>query len=867
VENILAKLKQIQENPGYFKGLTPEEQAELFLALLTPKKKILRKPVVITGIDGKTPEKDKDYLSKEASLAILNEIKDEVQKTLKAIKPEKGEKGKDAEITDDLIEKIITEAVSRVPLPQFPYETIKTVTATQDALLNVTEDILDIKEDIEELKKEPKVVYQSGTIGKNQVYKFIAQAVEDGTIPAGGEGGASAWGDITGTLSDQTDLQTALDGKVDENTAITGATKTKITYDAKGLVTVGADATTADIADSSNRRYVTDAQQTVIGNTSGTNTGDNATNTQYSGLAASKQDTLVSATNIKTINGSSILGSGDLVVGGGISDGDKGDITVSGTGSTWTIDNGVVTLAKQADMATASLVYRKTAGAGAPEVNTLATLKTDLGLTGTNSGDQTSIVGITGTKAQFNTAVTDGDIVYTDAIGATVQAYSAVLAGTTASFTTADESKLDGIAAGAEVNVNADWNAVSGDAQILNKPTISGSNTGDQTTIVGITGTKAQFDTAVTDGNFLYAGDVTTNATHTGDATGDTALTVVRINGTSLAGLATGLLKNTTGTGVPSIAVNSDLPVMSATVGGAVPTPPNNTTTFLRGDGTFATPPGGGVSDGDKGDITVSASGATWTIDNDTIGLDELSATGTPSSSTYLRGDNTWATIAGGGDVIGDDTSTTAQNIVAYSGTGGKNITELTGTQGDVLYHNGTNWAKLGAGTVGQYLVTGGAGANPSWAYGARVHVSTSAGATTTGANTTPVSVTDAVFTYAASAVYRIWVMGRINSTLATTGGALQFDLSSAVTAINVFGGNLLASSGTATFFASVADDTTLGTGSSGVPAGPVDVPIFAHALLVTGANTGTCQLRFRSEVNAVTELMAGAVMVVERVA
>jgi hypothetical protein len=73
---------------------------------------------------------------------------------------------------------------------------------------------------------------------------------------------------------------------------------------------------------------------------------------------------------------------------GGVSDGDKGDITVSGSGTTWTIDNGVVTLAKQADMATSSLVYRKTAGSGAPEINTLATLKTDLGLTGTNSGDQ-----------------------------------------------------------------------------------------------------------------------------------------------------------------------------------------------------------------------------------------------------------------------------------------------------------------------------------------------------------------------------------------------------------------------------------------------------------------------------------------------
>ena len=112
-------------------------------------------------------------------------------------------------------------------------------------------------------------------------------------------------------------IQTQLDSKVDENAAITGATKTKITYDAKGLVTAGADATTADIADSSNKRYVTDAQLVVVGNTSGTNTGDNAVNSLYSGLAASKQDTLVSATNIKTINGSSILGSGDLVVSGG----------------------------------------------------------------------------------------------------------------------------------------------------------------------------------------------------------------------------------------------------------------------------------------------------------------------------------------------------------------------------------------------------------------------------------------------------------------------------------------------------------------------------------------------------------------------
>lgn len=145
------------------------------------------------------------------------------------------------------------------------------------------------------------------------------------------------------------------------------------------------------------------------------------------------------------------------------------------------------------------------------------------------------------------------------------------------------------------------------------------------------------------------------------------------------------------------------------------------------------------------------------------------------------------------------------------------------------------------------------------------IHYSKSAGVTTTGANTTPVSVTGAVFSYVANAVYKIWVMGRLNSTAATTGAGIQFDLSSAVTAIDVQFFHQLASTGTLTGGHSIADDTSVGV-SSGIPA-TVDVPITAFGLLVTGANVGTCQLRFRSETTAVTELLAGVVMVVQRLA
>lgn len=69
---------------------------------------------------------------------------------------------------------------------------------------------------------------------------------------------------------------------------------------------------------------------------------------------------------------------GVLTASGGVDDGDKGDITISS--GTWTIDAGAVTLAKMANMATASLLGRNTAGTGSPEVLSAGTAKSLLSL-------------------------------------------------------------------------------------------------------------------------------------------------------------------------------------------------------------------------------------------------------------------------------------------------------------------------------------------------------------------------------------------------------------------------------------------------------------------------------------------------------
>lgn len=97
--------------------------------------------------------------------------------------------------------------------------------------------------------------------------------------------------------------------------------------------------------------------------------------------------------------------------GAGVSDGDKGDITVSGSGATYTIDNDVVTYAKMQNVSAASkLLGRGDSGSG--DVQEI-TLGSGLAMTGTTLSSSGGISGLTTnqiSKAGSSTTIVDSVI-------------------------------------------------------------------------------------------------------------------------------------------------------------------------------------------------------------------------------------------------------------------------------------------------------------------------------------------------------------------------------------------------------------------------------------------------------------------------
>jgi hypothetical protein len=148
--------------------------------------------------------------------------------------------------------------------------------------------------------------------------------------------------------------------------------------------------------------------------------------------------------------------------GGGVSDGDKGDITVSASGATWTIDNDVVTYAKMQNVsAEDKILGRITASAGNVEELTAANVRTIINVADgatayTDELAQDAVGGILTDSSEIDFTYNDAGPTITASLIASSIDETKLDASVNASLDLADTALQSGDVTDATINTNAD---------------------------------------------------------------------------------------------------------------------------------------------------------------------------------------------------------------------------------------------------------------------------------------------------------------------------------------------------------------------------------------------------------------------------
>jgi hypothetical protein len=461
------------------------------------------------------------------------------------------------------------------------------------------------------------------TIATGEILKWNGTAWINNTL---NEAGISATGH-SHTASDVTDFDTEVGNNtaVAANTAKTGITaqqasditanNAKVTYDDAAAVA----ANTAKVTNATHTGDVTgDVALTIAAGAvdlamlSATGTAD--------GTTFLRGDNAWATVATGTPEGSAILSTGETIGKVLQADGDDSSswVTLPGGGDAL-VANPLSQFAATTSAQLAGVLSDET-GSGAAVFATSPTLVTPA------LGTPSALVATNATGT---------------AAGLTVGATTGVEAGATADQTGAEIK----IAYELEPNTNAFT-----DANVTTLGNQSGTNTGDQT---NITGNAA---TVTTNANLTGHITSTGNAAILGSFTAaqlSTALSDASISGT-----------NTGDQTLPASGVDFD-PVGTDNSN-------NNAVNTLYS---------GLVSNANHtGDVTGSTA---LTIAVAAVDIPMLSATGTASGTTFLRGDNTWGTPAGGSGVALSEDVTQSNTF----------------SVGDVIYHNGTSWLDANANT------------------------------------------------------------------------------------------------------------------------------------------------------------------------
>ena len=306
--------------------------------------------------------------------------------------------------------------------------------------------------------------------------------------------------------------------------------------------------TTADVAASTDANYVTDAELTVIGNTSGTNTGDQ----DISGIATNATDIATNATDISantaaiatnTTDISAKANSADLGTAAALNVGTAANevVQLDATGKLPAVDGSQLTGLSSAPVSTvAGRIGDVTLTTADVAASTDANYVTDAELTvigntsGTNTGDQ-DISGIATNSTDIATNATD------------ISTNTAAISTNTTDI--AAKANIADLGTAAALNVGTAANEVvqldaTGKLPAVDGSQLTGLSSAPVSTVAGRIGdvTLTTADVAAsTDANYVTDAQLTVIGNTSGTNTGDQDISGIGINATAIATTQTAL--------------------------------------------------------------------------------------------------------------------------------------------------------------------------------------------------------------------------------------------------------------------------------------------------------------------------------------
>jgi ElaB/YqjD/DUF883 family membrane-anchored ribosome-binding protein len=214
---LVRKLYAYRQDPEMYRAPSNEDLADLVILVLNAVKSIEESmESKRVNVENKYDSQAKDVLTKaeKQSRDLMSEVRAEVNRLISDSQSVLGEtkqeletrvqeaidnirNGDDGIVTDDEIERAASIAAGLIELPDFDALISERTTANPQAIRDALEllsgderykveitDVEGLQDRLEELVRTNQG--KGGTIGKNQVYGFIRQAIADGTISTGG---------------------------------------------------------------------------------------------------------------------------------------------------------------------------------------------------------------------------------------------------------------------------------------------------------------------------------------------------------------------------------------------------------------------------------------------------------------------------------------------------------------------------------------------------------------------------------------------------------------------------------------------------------------------------------------------------------